>query len=321
MSSSVSPMSSVKHRDLYSGAVSSPRVVVVGSLNVDLVYRVEHLPLPGETLIGSGLRRLSGGKGGNQAHAAARLAGPGTRVAMIGGVGTDDAGALLRADLVGAGVDVAGVAAVDGPSGMALIAVDDDGENSIVVIPGANAGWSEVAGEFGAADVVVAQLEIPFGVVARALNRARASGARTVLNAAPLDRAVLGLLDQVSVLVVNEGEARGLFDVEGDLDDATVAGIRDRIPSELVITLGSDGVIVVTDRVTRIPVLPVEAVDTVGAGDAFVGALASSLADGYTLVAAARHGAVAGALTATVHGARHPGLVRGEMESLARSLE
>jgi len=240
---------------------------------------------------------------------------------MIGGVGSDEAAAILRDDLLAAGVDVAGVATVHGPSGMALIAVDDDGENAIVVIPGANTGWSGITGEFGPADVVVVQLEIPLDVVTRALKRARQFGARTILNAAPLDRAVLGLLDHVSVLVVNEGEARGLFEVDGDLDEAAVAAIRADIPCELVVTLGAAGALVATDRVTRIRPVPIDAVDTVGAGDAFVGALASALADGHTLVSAARHGAAAGALTATVRGARHPALARAEVESLARSLE
>lgn len=296
-------------------------MVVVGSLNVDLVYRVAHLPLPGQTLLGTGLRRLSGGKGGNQAHAAARLAAPGTTVSMIAGVGTDDAGTFLRDDLRAVGVNVGGVVTVPGPSGMALIAVDDEGENAIVVIPGANTGWTDLPTDFGPADVVVVQLEIPVDVATRELSQARASGARTVLNAAPVDRAVLCLLDDVSVLVVNEIEARELFPVDGDLDDVTIADIRAGIPCDLVVTLGAVGVLVATDRVTRIPALEVQAIDTVGSGDAFVGALAAELANGSSLEAAARFGAVAGALTATVSGARYLGLVRGDVEALARSLE
>lgn len=296
-------------------------MVVVGSLNVDLVYRVAHLPLPGQTLLGTGLRRLSGGKGGNQAHAAARLAAPETSVSMIAGVGSDDAGAFLRDDLLAVGVDVGGVVTVPGPSGLALIAVDDEGENAIVVIPGANTGWTDLPGDFGPADVVVVQLEIPIEVVTRALRQARMSGARTVLNAAPLNRGVLGLLDEVTVLVVNEIEARELFQIEGDLDEGSIAGIRAGIPCDLVVTLGAAGVLVATDRVTRIPALEVQAIDTVGSGDAFVGALAAALANGSSLEAAARQGSVAGALTATVSGARHSGLVRGDIEALAGSLE
>ncbi|MGF3948646.1 PfkB family carbohydrate kinase, partial [Staphylococcus aureus] len=119
--------------------MSSGRVIVVGSVNLDVVYRVPHLPRPGETLIGADLVRLSGGKGGNQAHAAARVAPAGAPVAMVACVGDDDAAGRLRDDLAGAGVDTDGVRRVDGPSGTALIAVDDAGENTIVVIPGANA--------------------------------------------------------------------------------------------------------------------------------------------------------------------------------------
>lgn len=306
--------------------MSSGRVVVVGSLNLDVVSRVPHLPRPGETLLGVDLVRLSGGKGGNQAHAAACSAPPGVRVAMVGRVGDDDAGRLLRTDLARVGVDVVHVGVAPGPSGTALIAVDAKGENTIVVHPGANADWSGSAIETFAidpGDVVVVQLEIPFPVVASVVTRAHAAGARVVLNAAPLDSRVLELLDGVAVLVVNEGEAAELFGLDTPIDPDAVRAIARTLPTDLVVTLGArGGVVAPADAATRpMPAFVVDVVDTVGAGDAFVGALAAALASGASLHGAARWGAAAGALTATVRGARHPTLDRDAVAALAGGLE
>jgi ribokinase len=305
------------------------RVVVVGSLNLDLVYRVAHLPRPGETLLGAGLTRLSGGKGGNQAHAAAKIAPgapPGTdvTVAMIACVGDDEAAGMLRSDLDAVGVDTRGIHAVAGPSGTALIAVDDAGENTIVVIPGANAAWpSEVTGtiELRAGDVVVLQLEIPFELVEAVVALSVAVGARVVLNAAPLDRRAAALLRDVEVLVVNEIEAAELFGLER-VDADSVGQLGADSPAALVVTLGAHGILVAPrgEPVETVPAFAVEAVDTVGAGDAFVGGFALALASGAPLSVAARWGAAAGALTATVPGARHPGLDRAAVEALAGAL-
>lgn len=297
-------------------------MIVVGSVNLDLVYRVRHLPRPGETLIGADLVRLSGGKGGNQAHAAARVAPAGVAVAMVACVGDDDAAGRLRDDLAGAGVDTDGVRRVDGPSGTALIAVDDAGENTIVVIPGANAAWPDGRVDelgFAPGDVVVVQLEIPFGVVDAVVRRASASGARVVLNAAPLDRRAAGLLPLVDVLVVNEVEAAELFGVDGGFDEETLTGAAAGLTTDVVVTLGARGVLVAPagGAVTSRPAYPVDAIDTVGAGDAFVGGFAAEWAAGGSLDAAVRTGSAAGALTATVPGARHPGLDRRGVERLA----
>lgn len=294
-------------------------MLVVGSVNLDVVYRVPHLPRPGETLLGDDLVRLSGGKGGNQAHAAARVAPPGVRVAFAACVGDDDAAEMLREDLRASGVDVAGVREVPGASGTALIAVDEAGENTIVVIPGANAAWPDEAVEhlpLGSGDVVVLQLEIPFPVVTAAVARAREAGATVVLNAAPLDRRVTQLLDFVDVLVVNEVEARELFGLDGDLDAGSLAGLTEAC--DLVVTLGARGTAFVPagGAVRTLPAFAVEAVDTVGAGDAFVGGLAAELAASATLERAVRTGSAAGALTATVTGARHPSLARDAVERL-----
>jgi ribokinase len=288
-------------------------VIVVGSINLDVVYRVPHLPRPGETLLGDDLARLSGGKGGNQAHAAAMVAPADLPVAMVGCVGDDDAAATLRRDLVTAGVDVSAVHTVPGPSGTALIAVDAGGENTIVVIPGANAAWPpSVVGatEMRPGDVVVLQLEVPFEVV-------EATAAR----AAPLDRRAFELLGDVDVLVVNDIEARELFGFDAALGEGDVAGIAADLDTAVVVTLGAQGVLFAPARgaATNLPAFAVDAIDTVGAGDAFVGGLAAALAAGASLETAVRWGAAAGALTATVPGARHPALTREAVETLAGS--
>ncbi len=295
---------------------------MVGSLNLDLVYDVEELPAPGETVLGSRLREFSGGKGGNQAHAAARTAASGTTVAMVACVGPDAAGARLRDDLAGAGAEVSAIREVDAPSGLALIAVDRAGENTIVVIPGANGAWpaDPLEGiDLGRRDVVVCQCEIPMAVVEATVVAAAAAGARVVLNAAPADRGVLNLLDRVDVLVVNEGEMELLFGA-GATDAASVAAVRSRIAGDLVVTLGRAGAIV-AERAegVAIPAFAVDAIDTVGAGDAFVGGLAAALAAGETLLEAVRFGSAAGALTATIEGARHPELTRNRIEELRGS--
>jgi ribokinase len=302
--------------------VTSGRVIVVGSINLDLLYRVPHLQRPGETLLGSDLVRSSGGKGGNQAHAAAKVAPAGVPVAMVAGVGDDDAAATLRGDLVAAGVDVSAVQTVAGPSGTALIAVDEGGENTIVVIPGANAAWPSsavTAIELRPGDVVVLQLEVPFSVVEATVAHAAASGARVVLNAAPLDRRALELLGGVAVLIVNDIEARELFGFDETLNEDDVAGIAGDLDTALVVTLGARGVLFAPPRgaATALPAFAVEAIDTVGAGDAFVGGCAAALATGAPLETAVRWGAAAGALTATVPGARHRELTREAVENLA----
>lgn len=300
----------------------APRVLVFGSVNLDLVYRVDRLPRPGETVLGGDLVRLSGGKGGNQAHTSARVLGDG-RTLFVGCVGDDPEGERLLHDLEAAGVDTSGVVRVIAPSGTAIIAVDDGGENTIAVLPGANRAWPSDAVErapLAAGDVVVAQLEIPLRIVDAALTRARDAGATTVLNAAPLDPDAIALLDRVDVLVVNEGEAAELFGFANEIDEAEIARTREVFAGDLVVTLGADGAIVAPrdGGLDRVPAIPVDAIDTVGAGDAFVGGLAAALADGATVREAVRVGAAAGALAATVVGARHPSLDRAAIDALLR---
>lgn len=305
--------------------MTTGRVIVVGSINLDLLYRVPHLPRPGETLLGAELVRLSGGKGGNQAHAAAKVAPAEVSVAMVGCVGDDDAATMLRGDLAAAGVDVSAVRSVAGPSGTALIAVDERGENTIVVIPGANATWPSAAAtsiDLRPGDVVVLQLEVPFAVVEATVARATAAGARVALNAAPLDRRVLPLLEHVDALIVNEIEARELFGFDVALGADDVAGTAADLDTALVVTLGARGVLFAPARgaATTLPAFAVDAIDTVGAGDAFIGGFAAAWAAGGSLETAVRWGAAAGALTATVSGARHPDLTPAAVQALAGSL-
>ncbi len=240
------------------------RVLVLGSLNVDLVTRVERHPRPGETVLGEGLDRLAGGKGANQAVAAAAA---GASVVMVGCVGDDAGGSAYRARLERLGIDVSGVRVVEGTStGHALITVSDDGENSIVVIPGANELFDErevdAVDALGPGDVLLVQLEVPRAVVCTAVRRAAGRGARVVLNTAPyaaLPPDVIALADPV---VVNESEMALLAD-------------SDLVPESLLVTFGAAGARWGLEGVDGIPVPPRQVADTVGAGDAFCGALAA----------------------------------------------
>ncbi len=266
------------------------RVVVLGSLNIDLVTRVERHPRPGETLLGQGLRRLAGGKGANQAIAAAAA---GADVAMVGAVGDDAGGAAYLARLRGRGIDTSGVRVVTGePSGHALIAVDDAGENSIIVIPGANAhvpaDAALVAG-LGPGDVILLQLEVPLRTVAVAARAARTAGARVVLNAAPYAALPADVVALADPLVANEHEARQLADAGG------VAG-------SLLVTFGAAGAAWDGVSAPGVAVPAEEVVDTTGAGDAFCGALAAALAAG-----ADRDAALAAAQSAGADAVRHAG--------------
>jgi ribokinase len=295
-------------------------IAVVGSLNLDLVVRVARLPDEGETLLAHGYVEHAGGKGANQALAAARLGG---RIAMVGRVGRDEAGRRLRDGLGGEGVDVSHVRAVDAPSGRALIEVADDGRNRIVVVPGANHAWSEEdlpEEPLATADVLVAQLEVPPALVAAAVRRAAAAGARVVLNAAPAAPLPAGTLAATAVLVANQGEAGQLLGVDGravaaDAEDAA-ARLTALGAGAAVVTLGAAGAAFAEAATAatsgdggRIHGTPLRAVDTTGAGDAFVGALAVRLAEGASLREAARFACAAGAEAVTREGAQ-PSLPR-----------
>jgi ribokinase len=279
----------------------SPTVIVVGSLNRDYVCRVDRIPGPGETRLGSELTVWCGGKGGNQAVAAALVGG--VAVAMVGAVGDDADGAALLEGMRDAGVDVDEVLVRRGVrSGAALITVADDGENSIVVAPGANGTVDSrdvrTALRRRAPAVVIAQGELPPSVVAATLEEAAAVGARPVLNLAPvitLDPSVLRLCDP---LVVNAGEAGALVgrSLSGPADLEAAALTLSGRAASAVVTGGawgawsSDG-----GQVRHVPARPGDVVDTTGAGDAFTGALAVALALRRDLTEAAAWGAAVAA--------------------------
>ena len=261
------------------------RVVVLGSLNVDLVTDVERHPRPGETVLATGpVRRFAGGKGGNQAVAAVEA---GARVAMVGAVGEDEDGARYLARLRSRGVDVSAVRVEPGAAtGQAWITVGADSENAIVVIPGANADLTledlEPVSDLGPGDVLLVQLEVPMPVVAAAARRAHGRGARVVVNAAPsaaLPHDVAALADP---LVVNEHEALALAD-------------SDVVPGSVLVTFGGEGCSWDGERFDGVAVPLERVVDTTGAGDAFCGALAAALATGADRGEAIRAAADAGA--------------------------
>jgi ribokinase len=294
-----------------------PAVTVLGSLNTDISLLVPHLPEPGETVLASAAATFgAGGKGANQAVAAARL---GAAASMVGCCGDDEFGARLRAGLAAEGIGVTGLRAVPGvASGLALITVDPAGENSIAVAAGANglAGDAEVAAAFAQpCDVLVLSAEIPAGVLGAALRRARAAGVRTVLNLAPVPEGAAGLLAECpDWLVVNAQEAAALAGRPPDATSADEAALGTDIAAGLaaglrsghvVVTLGAAGAVLAGPSGTAaVPGFPVTAVDTVGAGDAFVGALAVALASGLDPAAAVTAACAAGAAAATRRGAQ-----------------
>ncbi|WEV30042.1 ribokinase [Streptomyces sp. 71268] len=297
-------------------------LVVVGSANADLVIGVRRRPAAGETVLGSDLATYPGGKGGNQAVAAARL---GARTALLARVGDDAHGRLLLDTQRAAGVDTGAVLVGGAPTGVALITVDPSGDNSIVVSPGANARLTPTDIEaaaplLAAARVVSLQLEIPLETVAAAV-RAVGPGTRVVLNPsppAPLPPDVLAACDP---LVVNEHEARSLLDGDpagaGDDPAAWAAALLGRGSRSVVITLGPAGALAADRRGrTRVPGVPVDAVDTTGAGDAFTGALAWRLGAGDDLATAVRYAVRVGAAAVTRPGAQQSYPTAAEVDAL-----
>lgn len=296
-------------------------LLVVGSANADLVVGVDRRPAAGETVLGSDLVIHPGGKGANQAAAAARL---GARTTLLARVGDDAHGRLLAQAQRAAGADTAGLLeGKDAPTGVALITVDSAGDNSIVVAQGANARLTpdDVAAArplFETAAVVSLQLEIPLETVAAAARTAAETGARVVLNPsppAPLPDEVLALCDP---LVVNEHEARRMLDgrpLAGEPEEWATA-LLGLGPRSVVVTLGAEGALVAgPDGVERVPSPRVEAVDTTGAGDAFTGALGMRLGRGDTLEQAVRYAVRVGSYAVTRPGAQESYPSAGELES------
>ena len=278
-------------------------VVVVGSVNLDLVATTPRLPGPGETVLGSHFAQHPGGKGLNQAVAASRS---GAAVAMIGALGNDDAGRTLLAVAECERIDVSQVAIVAAtPTGRAVITVDARAENSIVVIPGANelAHVDQLPAAIGPATVVLAQLEVPIATVTAAFALARAAGIRTMLNPAPAPPGSLPdeLLELCDLVIPNEHEVELLGGVERLLTSGVGAVVVTRGAAGVTVTERSDDT---PDRVVwSVDAFAVDPIDTTGAGDAFCGALAARLAAGDDLRDGVRYASAAGALATTVHGA------------------
>jgi len=334
------------------------RVIVVGSVNVDLVASAERLPVPGETVTGAMFAEHDGGKGANQAVAAARLGAP---TAFVGAIGRDSFGLRSRAALEREGIDLSGLRTVDGATGVAVILVDAAGENLISVASGTNAVFApaDVTAAFetlrpASGDVVLVGHEIPTLAAKHALRSGRAAGATTIFNPAPaigVDRSVFGFAD---VLTVNElelgtiaatesgseSEARGPNPDPAEVASRLFAHAADRpiaadepeggrppalgdatgVRLAVVVTRGAAGAVLVTpdSRPLHIPARRVAAIDAVGAGDSFAGALAASLAFGLTLEDAVRRAVLAASLSTTKPGARGGTPTAAEMEEASR---
>ena len=286
-------------------------IVVVGSLNMDLVMRTPRIPVSGETLNGHEFRTVLGGKGANQAVACARMGG---QVVLIGQVGDDSFGKALRDGLLGDGVDASRVMQTSAlGTGVAIILVEDAGQNRIMVAPGANSALTvQDIERFSAiiegAAVLIVQMEIPGATVQRAMEIANASAVPVLLNPAPAVGLPDGLLAQASILVPNETEASLLAGIPiQDLSSAFAAAraLRQRGADRVVVTLGEQGVAVVDDTGERhLPAQVVKAIDTTAAGDTFIGGLAVALVEGQPLDAAVMLGQRASALCVTRHGAQ-----------------
>ena len=287
------------------------KVVVVGSLNMDLVTRASRLPRAGETLIGQTFSTVPGGKGANQAVASARL---GADVSMIGCVGTDAYGTQLREALRVEGIDCQAVSTVDGSSGVALIVVDDSSQNAIVIVAGSNgeltpASLQAFDSVLQAADVIVCQLEVPMNTVGYALKRGRELGKTVILNPAPASAPLPAeWYASIDYLIPNESEAGALSGVTVDSIDSAKAAATQLIQAgagKVIITLGSQGALFTDGQGFQHLLAPkVRAVDTTAAGDTFVGGFAAALANGKSEAEAIRFGQVAAALTGTRAGAQ-----------------
>jgi ribokinase len=278
---------------------------------MDLVTRAPRLPVGGETLIGHSFATVSGGKGANQAVAAARL---GAQVAMVGCVGSDDYGVQLRNALLAEQIDCQAVSTVDDSSGVALIVVDDNSQNAIVIVAGANGAMTPaVIDRFDAvlqaADVIICQLEIPDATVGHALKRARTLGKIVILNPAPASRPLpADWFAAIDYLIPNESEATVLSGLPVDSQETAESAASQLIAmgaGKVIITLGAQGSLFANGQsFEHFPAPKVKAVDTTAAGDTFVGGFAAALANGKSEAEAIRFGQIAAALSVTRAGAQ-----------------
>ena len=298
-------------------------LVVIGAINVDLVVSGAALPRPGETVTDGELSRHHGGKGGNQATAAARVLGETGRVAMLGAVGNDDMGHAARTALEAEEIDVANVAVVAGsPTGIALIAVDQGGQNQISVAPGANRdlGDPTEALEGSRPALVLASCEVPFETLSAAAAWCGTNHVAFVLNPAPIHPMLRELLEHTAVVTPNHGEVTKLAPTSGDAVEAAHA-LRERTPGlTVLVTMGEAGAYLLDDDgETGIPARSVRAVDSTGAGDCLNGVLAAGLLERRSIREAAARAVAAATMSTAVAGAREGMPTRQELEEfLAR---
>jgi len=297
-----------------------PNILVIGSLNADLVVRTPRFPAPGETISGEDLVIIPGGKGANQAVAASRQD---SSVAMVGRVGSDSFGPTLIQNLQKNKVDTIHVETDESATGTAIIVVDANGQNSIVLSPGANGKVTPIdvdAVSFQDADLLLLQLEIPLETVVHAASVARQNGLRVILNPAPACPLPDSLLADVDILVPNESELQLLTELPViDIDSAETAAkaLLAKEVKTVIITLGANGALLVTKgKATHVPGFKVDVIDTTAAGDAFIGGLAAALLIDKSLEEAVRYGNASGALATTKFGAQPSLPTAEEVEQL-----
>lgn len=283
-------------------------ITVFGSINVDLVVSVAHLPRPGETVLGPTYHAVAGGKGANQAVAAARA---GCTVRMIGCVGQDGFADLALSGMASAGIELSGVVRSDRPTGCAMIAVEQSGQNQIIVASGANLAVQarQVSDrELSRQDILVLQMEVPLAENWTLIERAKRRGARVLLNCAPAGAVPPCFLNMLDWLIVNETEAQQISTSLGhQIDDPELAGrrIAEIARTSVIVTLGQEGAVAfIDDETWSASALPITVVDTTAAGDGFVGAFAAAVDQGEAIPAALQRASIAGGLACTVMGAQ-----------------
>lgn len=285
-------------------------IVVFGSINADLFFSFAKLPRRGETVLTDSFTFCPGGKGANQAAAAAR---DGAAVRFVGAVGQDANAAPCLDALEGAGVNISGIRAVEGVTGTAIISVEESGENQILVASGANmkvsADWlaDDLLGE---ATTLLLQMELHQADTEAAIRHARLRGCRVILNDAPFAPLSPAAIADVDILIANEEEAMGLLGASAGLENVDLArGLAGLCRGTGIVTIGAQGVVVASEgHCFQVPALPIQPVDTVGAGDTFCGVLAAALDRGASLLDAVRRAAAASGVICTLPGAQSPEL-------------